>query len=228
MSLYNFLLSPAWLWHLAFFPVLCRLLWHFSSSGWFLSFSTWENWRPGEAKWLPHTRLSQHQSQATLQHSFHHIGWGSALFHVYSVGQENVGATENVLGLDVSCEKANASVELRSYAVLISYWKLSTKDIIQFISISVPACAPTPQKFCFHENKKEKSKREFSFNDFLFFSLSFSFLVQKAFTLPIHFLLDISANSPLLVVRQLSIISLCILFKIVWPSWNPEVSMVSS
>ena len=177
-----------------------------------------------------HSRLSQHQSQATiLQHSLHHTGGGSALFQVYSVGQENVGATGECSGGWMLLWESQRISRTCSYAVLISYWKLSTKDIIQFISISVLClCAPPPKKFCFHEIKG-KSKREFSFNDFLFFFfLSFSFLVQKAFTLPIHFPPRYKCQQSSLVVRQLSIISLCILFKIVWPSWNPEVSIVSS
>ena len=123
---------------------------------------------------------------------------------------------ENVLGAGCYCEKANASVE----PVLMQF-SSPTENLVQRTSFSLLAyqfcaCVPhPPKKFCFHEIKG-KSKREFSFNDFLFFFfLSFSFLVQKAFTLPIHFPPRYKCQQSSLVVRQLSIISLCILFKIV-------------
>ena len=76
----------------------------------------------------------------------------------------------------------------------------------------VCVCAPhkkkKKKKICFHEIKG-KSKREFSFTDFLFsLFLSLSFLVQKALTLSIHFPPRYKRQQASLVVIQLSIISL--------------------
>lgn len=127
---------------------------------------------------------------------------------------------ENVLGAGCYCEKTNASVEHVLMQFSSPTENLVQRTLFSFISISVLCvCAPPPtppkKNICSHEIKG-KSKREFSFNDFLFsFFLSFSFLVQKALTLPIHFPPRYKCQQPSLVVRQLSIISLCILFKIV-------------
>lgn len=135
---------------------------------------------------------------------------------------------KNVLGVGCYCEKTNASLE----RVLMQF-SSRTENLVQgtffnFINISV-LCLKK-KKNCFHE-VKGISKAKFSFNDFLFFlCLGYSFLVQKALIFPVHFPLPPSPLRPqvqeptvLLVGRQPSIISLCILFKVIGPRWNQEV-----